>query len=226
MTELLVAISSFVLSHFILSHPLRRPIVQRIGEQGFLGIYSLVAAVTLVWAVLAYRAAPSVQLWTAPAAALHGAYLVILIACILLAGSLLAPNPALVMSGGILAKSTDPQGVTGITRHPMMWAFGLWAIVHGIVNGRLETLILVGGIVVLALVGAWLQDGKKAAQLGPNWAAYASKTSYWPLGAQMTGRLPWRAAWPGGLPIIGGVILFAVLVFMHPFIIGKPVGLM
>ena len=28
----------------------------------------------------------------------------------------------------------EPRGVFAITRHPMMWGFALWALVHAIVN--------------------------------------------------------------------------------------------
>lgn len=218
MTELLIAVVAFVGSHFLLSHPLRAPIAGKIGEPAFAGLYSLVAFATLIWAVLAYRAAPSVQLWVSPQWAWHVGYTVMLVACILLAGSLLAPNPALNMMGGVLKKSTEPQGVMRITRHPMMWAIGLWGLVHVAVSGREETLILAGGITVLALVGARLQDGKKAAQLGDAWAEYASKTSYLPFAK---GRF-----WPGIVPVIAGAVLFAALVWAHPLVIGKSTGIM
>ena len=62
MAELAIAVASFVLTHFILSHPLRAPLVAKLGERGFLGLYSLVAFATLIWAALAYRAAPIEQL--------------------------------------------------------------------------------------------------------------------------------------------------------------------
>ncbi len=39
----------------MLSHPLRKSIVATVGEGAFPGIYSLIAAVTLGWLVLAYR---------------------------------------------------------------------------------------------------------------------------------------------------------------------------
>jgi uncharacterized membrane protein len=224
MAGLTIAVASFVLTHFMLSHPLRAPLVARLGEMGFLGLYSLVAFATLIWAVLAYRQAPAVQLWVAPLWAVHLGYALMIVASILFAGSLLAPNPAMALAGGVLSKGTDPRGVTGITRHPMMWAFGLWAAVHIAVSGRLETLILAGGIGVLALVGAKLQDGKKAYQLGPAWAAYAGKTSYWPFGAQLSGRARWSRAWPGFVPLIAGAVLYVLLVMAHPFITGKSTG--
>ncbi len=226
MAELAIAVALFVLTHFILSHPLRAPIVARLGEKGFLGLYSLVAFATLIWAVLAYRAAPVQQLWVPPLWALHLGWLLMLIACILFAGSFLAPNPAMVEAGKLLSKGTAPRGVMGITRHPMMWAFGLWAIVHIASTGRLETLILAGGMGILALVGARFQDDKKAVQLGSAWAAYAANTSYWPLGAQFSGRLGWARAWPGVLPVVVGLALFVILVMAHPLVIGKSTGMM
>lgn len=38
---LLIAATAFVGTHFLMSHPLRAPLVSRLGEKGFLGLYSL-----------------------------------------------------------------------------------------------------------------------------------------------------------------------------------------
>lgn len=62
MTMLLLAAISFVGTHFLLSHPLPRLMVKVVGEGVFHGIYSLVAAATLLWMVLAYRSAPQTAL--------------------------------------------------------------------------------------------------------------------------------------------------------------------
>ena len=53
------AAAAFVGTHFLLSHSLRKPIVDTVGSAAFLGIYSVVAAATLGWLVLAYLAAPA-----------------------------------------------------------------------------------------------------------------------------------------------------------------------
>ena len=58
MTMVGIAGLVFVGTHFLLSHPLRAPLVAQLGERGFLILYSLVAIVTLGWLVIAYRAAP------------------------------------------------------------------------------------------------------------------------------------------------------------------------
>ncbi|BDT60759.1 hypothetical protein MasN3_42530 [Massilia varians] len=45
---LLMAFSgAFVGTHFLLSHPWRRPLVKAMGDKGFLALYSLVAFATL-----------------------------------------------------------------------------------------------------------------------------------------------------------------------------------
>lgn len=43
----LAGAASFVGTHFAMSHPLRRPLVARLGEAGFTGLYSLVSFITL-----------------------------------------------------------------------------------------------------------------------------------------------------------------------------------
>jgi hypothetical protein len=50
---------AFVGTHLLLSHPLRQPIVGAVGNGAFLGVYSAIAAATLAWLALAYRAPPT-----------------------------------------------------------------------------------------------------------------------------------------------------------------------
>jgi hypothetical protein len=52
------AAAAFLETHFLLSHPLRKPIVDTVGSAALIGIYSAVAAATLEWLALAYGAAP------------------------------------------------------------------------------------------------------------------------------------------------------------------------
>ena len=85
--QILAAAAAFVGTHFLLSHPLRRPIAARLGEGGFLGVYSLVAAITLGWLALAYRAAPlTAPLWDVGDGLWALASVVMLVASILLMG--------------------------------------------------------------------------------------------------------------------------------------------
>lgn len=208
MTLLILALAAFVGSHFLLSHPLRAPLVARLGAGGFAIVYSLVAFATLGWAVWEWRRAPVEIVWTAPLWAWEIGAVVMLAAMILLVGSVTTPNPAL---AGMPADSgtAPPRGVQRITRHPMMWAFALWAVVHGGLAGSTRTLALTAAILILALVGAWLQDGKKREQLGAAWAAHEAATSFVPFARGL--------AAPGWIALLGGIALFAVATFAHPY---------
>lgn len=218
---LIIAVSLFVGGHELLSHPLRAPIVRVAGEKGFMAIYAVVALGSLYWAVEVWKIVPPDRLWQAPPALYMAAPLVMLIAFILFVGSVTAPNPALMGGGAPSAKPeiSGVRGVQAITRHPMMWAFALWAIVHITLSADSRTLVLGGGILILSLFGSAMQDRKKlAAQEG--YAGHVAKTSFTPFLAQITGRAPLGSLWPGFIPVIGGVILWGVMLWLHPSLIG------
>src|SRR3546814_16266251 len=62
LAELVAANLSFVGLHFALSHPLRAPLLRGLGERGFQGFYSFVSLAAFAWVVIAFRAAPPVEL--------------------------------------------------------------------------------------------------------------------------------------------------------------------
>jgi uncharacterized membrane protein len=212
---LIVAVSLFVGGHELLSHPLRAPIVARIGEKGFALVYSVVALGTLYWAVELWRAVPPDRLWVAPLWLHIGAVIAMLFAAILFVGSVTAPNPALLG----MAAGGSPRGVQRITRHPMMWSFAIWAMVHIALSADSRTLVLAGGILTLALFGAAMQDKKKRAALS-GYRDHMAATGFVPFAAQLRGRQPWRAALPGATAAIGGALLWAALLWAHPLVVG------
>jgi uncharacterized membrane protein len=216
MGGLALAVLSFVLSHELLSHPLRRPLVERLGERGFLGLYSIVALATFGWIIFEFRQAPDDLLWVAPVWAWTVGAVIMFIAAVLFVGSLTASNPALPMAGGRLAAAPQPLGVLRLTRHPMMWSFALWALVHAWVSGRTAVVILAAGIGVLALFGAAMQDRKKTGIHGERWVAWRAQTSFIPFGR--------GAIWPGWIAVVGGAILFLVATWAHAQLGGPVVG--
>lgn len=209
MTMLLIALASFVGTHLLLSHPLRAPLVARVGEKGFLGLYSLVAAVTLGWAVWAWWTTAPDLLWVAPGWAWWVAVPVMLFASILFVGSVATPNPAMMGARGAGGR---PRGVQTITRHPMMWSFALWAAVHAVVSGDARTVALSVAIGGLALIGARAQDGKKRGQLGERWAAHEAATSFVPFGRGLGN--------PGAVATLGGIVLLTLAMWLHPLVGG------
>ena len=209
-TMLIVASTAFVGTHFLMSHPLRKGMVGALGEAGFAITYTIVSFLTLGWMIWAYPAASAeapAPLWDAGEAGWIVATLLMWLGSVLFMGSL-RRNPALPRPGKRIDRIDDPNGVYAITRHAMMWGFALWAIVHAIVNPTGASLVLSGSIVFLALVGAALQDRKKAELLGDVWRHWLSKTSFVPYGrglksadafALVTGTILWLAAtWAHG----------------------------
>ncbi len=203
MEEVLAASAAFVGTHFLLSHPLRAPLVARLGEKAFLGLYSLVAAVTLGWIYFAYTGAePRAPLWPVGDALWAIGTAAMLVASILLMGSLIG-NPALPEAK--TSRVPEARGVFAITRHPMMWAFALWGVVHILVYPEPSNIVVSVAIIILALVGAHMQDRKKQALQPEFWRGWQAKTSYWPFAAVADGRARLGGFrphdWAGGLVI-------------------------
>ena len=218
--QVLAAAVAFVGTHFALSHPLRTPLVARLGERGFAGLYALVAAATLIWLILAYRAAPpTAPLWAVGDGLWALVSLVMLVASVLLMGSLIG-NPAMPGPPGELP--AEAKGVFAVTRHPMMWGFALWGLCHIAVFPVAANIIVAGAITVLALVGARLQDAKKERLQPDRWRAWEAKTSYWPFAAIAAG----RARFGGFRPhdIAGGVVIWLAATWAHIPLAGMAAG--
>lgn len=221
--SVMVAAAAFVGTHFVLSHPLRAPIVAWIGERGFLGLYSLVAAVTLGWLVLTYRAAPDITpLWPVGDTIWAVVTVVMLIAAILLMGSLVR-NPALPDPDRAPTIPDTARGVYAITRHPMLWSFALWGVAHIAVYPVAKNIVVAVSIIVLSLVGAALQDAKKARLFPAPWRDWQAKTSYWPFAAILAGRARTRGI--GAHAIIGGLVVWLVATWAHLPLAGWAAGI-
>jgi len=216
---LALASATFVGTHFLLSHPLRAPLITRLGEKGFAGLYTVVALATFAWMIKAYSPASAEvpqPLWDAGQAGWIVATLLMWLGSVLFLGSL-RRNPAFPRPGKKIEKIDDPNGVYSITRHPMMWGFALWALVHAIVNSTLASLILSATIAILALVGAAFQDAKKEALLGDLWRDWESKTSFVPYGCGL------RSA--DAFALITGTILWLVATWAHGALGYRPAGI-
>ena len=195
----------FLGTHFALSHPLRAPLVRALGEGPFRGLYSLVALATFGAMIWFYgRIGREPPLWNVGDGLWIGATLVMWLGSILFVGSFIG-NPAL---PGARRPQGRPRAVFAITRHPMMWGFALWAIVHLVVVAMPKALVFDGAIVVMALVGAAMQDRKKRALMGDAWHQWSARTAFWPFARGL--------ASPGIFALIGGTVLFLVATWLHP----------
>ena len=211
--------AGFVLSHVIMSHPLRPAMMRALGEKGFSGVYSLIVALFFAWMLYAYSSAPYVALWGDPPWARHLLLLIMLPAVLLFVISVTAPNPTMGPQGAEKLLAGSATGA--ITRHPMLWAFALWALGHMIANGDAATVILTGGILVLALGGAGAIDWKKRKALGPAYAAFMARTSFVPFAAVIGGRAKLDLKAIGLWRIALGIAAYFAILFSHGWIIGR-----
>ena len=210
--------AAFVGTHFAMSHPLRAALVRRLSERGFLLVYVAVALLTF-WGIshfygpaLAEAPAP---LWQAGAAGWIAATLLMWAGSILFVGSL-RKNPAFPSGGTAVTRIGAPRGVFAITRHPMMWGFASWALVHIIVNPTAASLVVSATIAILALGGAAGQDIKKARLIGAPWIEWKAATAFAPFGKGF--------ALPDGVALIGGTLLWLAATYAHGALGYRPAG--
>jgi uncharacterized membrane protein len=215
---LALAVTAFVGSHLALSHPLRRPLCERLGDRGFFLLYSAVAAATLAWIILAYQRSDE-RLWEAPLWSWKPGSAIVALASILLVGSFVG-NPAFPHPGAEAQEMPPAKGVFAVTRHPMNWSVMLWAAVHGTLWSSPPVLVLAGGMFVLALVGSLGQDLKKASAPNSRWGEWQARTSFFPFVALFQRRASWRNLAKGWPALIGGLAFWFAITRYH-----APLGL-
>ncbi len=218
---------SFALAAFFVSHrlptrpPVRQWLVARMGEPVFRGVYGVMSVAILAWLIAAALRAPVVILWWPQP--WHAAFPIVLMpaSLILVAAAALSPNP---LSINMRSVPFDPErpGIVSVTRHPMLWGFGLWALSHVVVNGDLVSLVLFGGLGLFALHGMRILDVKTKGRLGDDeWARLASKTSIVPFKAVVAGSTRLDVDRRMLLGAVAGIAFYVWFVFQgHEMIIG------
>jgi uncharacterized membrane protein len=219
MAMLALATVVFLVTHYVSSTPLRSGLVAMLGENIYLGLYTLVSLATLGWMIWAYVKAPYERLWVGDefkvwAVALMPVSLV-LIAC----GALIR-NPSAVRQERAVRYMDEPRGILRVTRHPILWGIALWAAVHLISRGDVASLIFFGGFLLLAVSGTVLQDWRKDRMIGVDWQRFASVTSNVPFAAIIGGRNEFRFDEIGWGKVLAGLALYFVLAFLHPYLFG------
>jgi uncharacterized membrane protein len=133
--------------------------------------------------------------------------------CLILALAVARPNPF--SFGGAGNAMFDPArpGIVRLHRHPLLLALALWAAAHVVPNGDLAHLILFGTFACFSLLGMHLVDRRRQREMGDRWQILHDTV----IRTQL--RPPSRI---GGdaLRLFAGLLLFVVLIWLHPAIIG------
>lgn len=225
MSELWVAVLIWLVTHLgISSTPLRGILIRSIGQNAYLGLYSLLAAASLVYLIWIYTEVPRFDyLWLPDPDLYWVAKITMPLALILMVGGFMVPNPTMV---GATLDDTEAKdlarGVTRITRHPFQWAVVIWALGHIVANGDLVSIVFFSAFGLLSFVGTFLMDAKKQASFEGAWDIYARKTSNVPFAAVLRGdnKLVMRELLG---PVLAGLLAYGLLYFFHDWLTGTVV---
>lgn len=190
MTMLIASSVFFLALHLLVAGTrLRDVIVGAIGEQAYLGTFSLASVGGIVWMALSYNAASgegSSVLWDLGPGVQHTGIIVIAISFFLIVSGLLTPNPTSV--GMDAAAKREATGILRVTRHPFLWGAALWAAFHLAANGDAASVVFFGTFLVLAVGGTYSIDAKRARKMADGWIEFAGRTSNVPFAAILAGR--------------------------------------
>lgn len=125
--------------HLLSLTPLRAPLLGKLGEKAYKGVYSLISLAGLglmIWGFGLARSGPDAAriVYEPLMGGSHGTMLLVLLAMILLASAHMK---------GYIRK---------IVKHPMSAGVALWAAGHLLVNGNLSEVLLFGGFLVLSVL--------------------------------------------------------------------------
>lgn len=135
MITLAVGVALFVGVHMIPAvAPVRRRLVERLGENRYKGLFSMLVVTGLVLMIIGKINAPFVHVFVPPVFSRHLALTLMPLSSILLMAAYL------------------PGYLRRWARHPMLLGIALWAGCHTLANGDAASLCLFGGMLAFAVL--------------------------------------------------------------------------
>jgi uncharacterized membrane protein len=223
-TMLIAAACVFLGIHLLISGTrLRDAITSVIGENPYIGLFSLASLGAIVWLVIAYNGAQAGDdpaLYMPWIGTRHLAIPVVLIAFLLAVPGLLLPNPTSLKQEGAATKEGTVKGVLRITRHPFLWGVAIWSAFHVSANGDEASVIFFGTFFLVSFLGTFSIDAKRRRKMGDAWSGFARQTSNIPFAAIAAGRnrlnfgelLDWR--------LLVALLSFLAILFSHARLFG------
>lgn len=221
MLEFALAMVVFLAAHALpAASGLRGLLIARIGHRSYVALYSAVSLITIAWVIFAAANAPYIELWPPSRATTLVPLVAMLPACLLLAAGALRPNPLSVSFAGGRTPAAAP-GILSLTRHPLLWAFFLWAASHLVANGDVVSLVLFGALAAFSLSGMPRLERRARQRLSTKdlAAALAIAQGPWPA------RLRRAASLRSVLELLAGLLLYGLFLHLHETVIGlDPLG--
>ena len=220
MAWLIAGCLAFLVTHLGVSGtPLRAALQDALGAQPYLGIYSVLAFVSLGLMIYGYSQVPHVDfIWFPSQAAYMVTKAFLLISLVVLVMGALTKNPTQVMNEAAL--DHEVSGMLKITRHPIQWGILLFAIGHIIANGDTASLMFFGTFALVSFFGMVSMDQRKRQESDPRWDNFMKNTSMVPFAALIAGRQTFTAADINWMGLLAGLGLYAAVYWMHGLVSG------
>ena len=181
-------------------------------------MFSLASLSGIIWLALSYNtlsAQGSSVLWELGQGVKHLGIVVVAIAFLLGVTGLLTPSPTSIGMEGRASREDAVQGVLRVTRHPFLWAVALWAAFHLAANGDVASVIFFGTFLLLAVLGTYSIDAKRARTMGEAWQGFARRTSNIPFAAIAGGRNTFELGELLSYRLAVAVLAFVAMLFVH-----------
>ncbi|WP_350335305.1 NnrU family protein [Coralliovum pocilloporae] len=166
MIEFVLSIVVFLAAHVLPRKlALRERLIPVIGRPAYMVLYSGLSLGLLVWIISAAARGPYIELWSFAVWQAWVPIAVMPVASILFFAGSLVPNP---LSVGFRKGDANriPSALGVLSRHPILWAFGLWALSHIPPNGDLISVLLFGSFAFFALMGSFGFDKRMQRLMG------------------------------------------------------------
>ena len=224
MDMLIAAGAVFLGIHLVIAGTrIRDGIVGAVGENAYMGLFSLLSLGVIVWLAMAYNAAqagPENHVLYDLGHVRDLGIPVVALAFFLGVQGLLMPNPTSVRQEGAATKDDVVRGVLRITRHPFLWGVVLWSGFHLAANGDEASVIFFSTFLILAFFGTFSIDAKRRRKMGAAWTAFAAKTSNVPFAAVLSKGTKLKLGEDFGWRFWVALILFLAMLMFHARIIG------
>ena len=177
----------------------RGALVGRLGEVPYKAGFAVLSLAGLIGAIWAYRYTPHLPLWPSPPA-LRALTVILMLVAVL-----------------AFACAKAPWGKR-IVRHPMLWGIGLFGLAHLLSNGDLAGLVLFGGMAVFGFLWQGLTDRRDAEVDPEGFEEIRRATSLVPFARWGARNDPITMR-----PLLIGIVVYVVLILLHPWLFGAPV---
>lgn len=220
MDLLIAACLGFLITHLgISATPLRGVLVNKLGTNAYIGLYSVLALAMFGFLIYAYSQTPHTNFVWYPSAEIYKVTkVVVFLAFIMVATGAITPNPTAVMSESAL--DNQVAGIMKITRHPLQWGIFLFSVAHLAANGDQASIWLFSTLAILSFVGMLNMDARRRAETDEKWQSFLSQTSMLPFGAMISGKQKFTMADINWIGLGAGVGLYALIYWFHSWVSG------